>query len=173
MKLQRQPFSTSTMLEFFYSFIFLCSLLVLFLTVYICVSLFLSVSNHSLYIYFTTLLFCYCRIPHFSSFVCISKTSSPFFPTPTLTHRHMQPKQANRSGMFTITEPKNFLWDTVSIHIRGKNAGLCVCLCGLEECIETSRNTQFYHREEKKTAVMWYYRPHGFKTSQSAIALWH
>lgn len=109
--------------------------------VHLCVSLFLSVSNHSLYIYFTTLLFCYCRIPHFSSFVCLSKTSSPFFPTPTLTHRHMQPKQTNRSGMFTITEPKNCLWDTVSIHIWGKNAGLCVCLCGLEECIETSRNT--------------------------------
>lgn len=105
------------------------------------VSLCLSVSNHSLYIYFAKLLFCYCRIPHFSYFVCLSKTSNPFFPMPTLTQRHMQPKQPNRYAMFTITEPKNCLWDTMSIHIRGKNAGLCVCLCGLEECIETSRNT--------------------------------
>lgn len=114
-------------------------------SVFICViqsfSLSLSISNHSLFIYLTKLLFCYCRIPHLSSFVCLSKTSSSFFPTPTLTHGHMHPKQPNRSGMFTVTGPKNCLWDTVSIHIRGKNAGLCVCLCGLEECTETSRNT--------------------------------
>lgn len=115
--------------------------LVLFLCVHLCDSKFLSISNHSLYIYFTKLLFCYCRIPHFSSFVCLSKTSSSFFPTPSLTHRHMHPKQPNKSGMFTVTGPKNCLWDAMSVHIRGKNAGLCVCLCGLEECIETSRNT--------------------------------
>lgn len=109
------------------------------LSVSLCLSL--SICSHSLYIYFTKLLFCYCRIPHFSSFVCLSKTSSPLFLTPTSTHKHMHPKQPNRSGMFTVIEPKNCLWDTMSIHIRGKNAGLCVCLCGLEECIETSRNT--------------------------------
>ncbi len=116
--------------------------LVLLLSVWFKVSLCLSPFPTTVcFIYLTKLLFCYCRIPHFSSFVWLSKTSSSFFPTPTLTHGHMHPKQPNRSGMFTVTGPKNCLWDTVSIHIRGKNAGLCVCLCGLEECTETSRNT--------------------------------
>jgi len=126
------------MLVFFNLYIFL---MLSYCSVFHCVHVCVTVSNYSLYIYFAKLLFCYCRIPHFSSFVCLSKASSSFFPMPTLTQRHMRPKQPNRSGMFTITEPKNCSWDTMSIHIRGKNAGFCVCLCGLEECIETSRNT--------------------------------
>lgn len=134
--------------------------LVLFLCVIQSFSLSLFISNHSLYIYFTKLLFCYCRIPHFSSVVCLSKTSSSFFPTPTLTYRHMHPKQPNRSGMFTV--PKTAC-GTQCPSTKGVRMQGCVYVCVVWKNALRLPETLSFTTEKERTAVMWYYRPHVLK----------
>lgn len=67
--------------------------------------------------------------------------------------------------------PKTACWTqcpfTYGVRMQG-----CVYVCVVWKNVLRLPETLSFTTEKKKTAVMWYYRPHGFKTSQSAIALW-